>query len=171
VGHHAFYLKLDGTFTGSKARQQLAHTFGNILAISAAACFAIASRAVYKQYFWTVCIFSSSPPPWRNKFCNELPTHLDIFQVVQRSSFTINALDRLYSLTSDLLSSLMLKSGSRRLSQYFWHWLAGNLALLTSLTISNTVQVINTYPFPSARNFDCSCRYSHGHKSSANARS
>jgi len=57
----------------------------------------------------------------------------------------------------------MLKSGSRRLSQYFWHWLADNLALLTSLTISNTNQLIDTYHFPSARNFDCSCRYSHDH--------
>jgi hypothetical protein len=65
----------------------------------------------------------------------------------------------------------MLKSGSRRLSQYIWHWLAGNLALLTSLTFSNTVQVINTYPFPSGQNFDRSCRYSYNHESSDIARS
>ena len=57
VGHHAFDLKLDGTFTGSETRQQLAHTFGNILAISVATAFAFPSRAAYKQYFWTVCIF------------------------------------------------------------------------------------------------------------------
>jgi hypothetical protein len=56
VGHHAFYLRLHDTFTGSEARQQLAHTFGNILAISVATCFAFASRAAYKQYFWTVRI-------------------------------------------------------------------------------------------------------------------
>jgi hypothetical protein len=57
VSHHAFYLKLDGTFTGSETRQQVAHTFGNILAISVATAFAFASRAAYKQYFWTVRIF------------------------------------------------------------------------------------------------------------------
>lgn len=54
VGHHAFYLRLHGTFTGSEARQQVAHTFGNILAIAVATSFAFASRAAYKQYFWTV---------------------------------------------------------------------------------------------------------------------
>lgn len=67
VGHHAFYLKLNGTFTGSETRQQLAHTFGNILAISVATCFAFASRAAYKQYFWTVCdlqFVSLSHCPW-----------------------------------------------------------------------------------------------------------
>jgi hypothetical protein len=57
VSHHALYLKLHGTFTGSETRQQLAHTFGNILAIAVATSFAFASRAAYKQYFWTVCIF------------------------------------------------------------------------------------------------------------------
>jgi hypothetical protein len=108
VGHHAFYLKLDRTFTGSEARQQLAHTFGNILAISVATCFAFASRAAYKQYFWTVCIFSiflfsARARPWRNKLRSEPHTDLDILQVVRRNSFTITALDRLYSLTSDLL--------------------------------------------------------------------
>lgn len=67
VGHHAFYLKLNGTFTGSETRQQLAHTFGNILAISVATCLAFASRAAYKQYFWTVCeiVLLFASPSWR----------------------------------------------------------------------------------------------------------
>ncbi len=56
-GHHAFYLKLNSTFTGSETRQQLAHTVGNILSISVATSFAFASRAAYKQYFWTVRMF------------------------------------------------------------------------------------------------------------------
>jgi len=58
VGHHAFYLKLDRTFTGTETRQQVAHTAGNILAILVATSFAFASRAAYKQYFWTVCLAS-----------------------------------------------------------------------------------------------------------------
>jgi hypothetical protein len=60
LGHHLFYLKLDRTVAGSETRQQLAHAFGNILAISVTTSFAFASRAAYKQYFWTVCIFSTS---------------------------------------------------------------------------------------------------------------
>lgn len=76
MGHHALYLKLDHTFAGSEGRQQWAHGFGNILAILVATSFAFASRAAYKQYFWTV---------------------------VRRKSFTIKALDSLYSLSSDPL--------------------------------------------------------------------
>jgi hypothetical protein len=76
AGHHTLYLKLDHTLAGSESRQQWAHGFGNILAILVATSFAFASRAAYKQYFWTV---------------------------VRRKSFTIKALDSLYSLSSDPL--------------------------------------------------------------------
>jgi hypothetical protein len=40
---------------------------------------------------------------------------------------------------------------------------------MSSFTIFNTVQVIDTYPFSSAWNFDCSCWNSHKHKDSADA--
>jgi hypothetical protein len=76
IGHHTLYLNLDHKFAGSEGRQQWAHGFGNILAILAATSFAFGSRTAYKQYFWTV---------------------------VRRKSFTIKALDSLYSLSSDPL--------------------------------------------------------------------
>lgn len=82
VGHHMFYLRLNHTLAGTQGRQQFAHAFGNMLAISVATLFAFTCRAAYKQYFWTV---------------------------VRRKSLTIRALDSLYSLTSDMLGLLNLE--------------------------------------------------------------
>jgi len=82
IGHHMFYLRLNNTLTGTQGRQQFAHAFGNVLAISVATLFAFTCRAAYKQYFWTV---------------------------VRRKSFTVGGLDSLYSLTSDVLGLLDLE--------------------------------------------------------------
>ncbi|KAH9206119.1 hypothetical protein DL95DRAFT_233747, partial [Leptodontidium sp. 2 PMI_412] len=79
IGHHVYYSKLDHTPAGNEGRQQWAHTFGNIFAVSVATLFAVANRMAYKQYFWTI---------------------------VRRKSFTLKALDSLFSLTSDLLGFL-----------------------------------------------------------------
>jgi hypothetical protein len=79
VGHHIFYLRLNHTPAGTQARQQIAHAFGNVLSISVATSFAFTCRAAYKQYFW---------------------------RVVRCKSFTIRALDSLFSLTSDVLGLL-----------------------------------------------------------------
>lgn len=76
IGHHVYYSKLDHTPAGNEGRQQWAHTFGNIFAVSVATLFAVANRLAYKQCFWTI---------------------------VRRKSFTLKALDSLFSLTSDLL--------------------------------------------------------------------
>lgn len=82
VAHHLFYSRLNHTLTGTQGRQQLAHAFGNVLAISVATSFAFTCRNAYKQYFWTV---------------------------VRRKSFTIKVLDSLYSLTSDVSGLLNLE--------------------------------------------------------------
>lgn len=51
VGHHMFYCRLNHTLAGTQGRQQLAHAFGNVLAISVATLFAFTCKIAYKQYF------------------------------------------------------------------------------------------------------------------------
>jgi hypothetical protein len=76
LGHHFFYKSLNGTLSGSDRQQQWAHTFGNAFAILVVTTLAAANKAAYHQYFWTI---------------------------VRGKCFTLGALDKLFSLTSDPL--------------------------------------------------------------------
>ncbi|KAG4433198.1 hypothetical protein IFR05_011306, partial [Cadophora sp. M221] len=76
VGHHGYYSSLHGSLAGSNSKQQWAHNFGNMFAISVVAVLHAANGLAYTQYFW---------------------------RVVRGKSFTVEALDKLFSLTSDPL--------------------------------------------------------------------
>lgn len=76
VGHHFYYVALNGTRAGSERRQQWAHAFGNALAVLVVTTLAAANRIVYNQYTWTL---------------------------VRRKAFSLRSLDALFALTSDPL--------------------------------------------------------------------
>jgi hypothetical protein len=82
LGHHLFYKSLNGTVAGSDRHQQWAHTFGNVFAVLVVTTLAAADKAAYHQYFWTI---------------------------VRGKSFTLGALDKLFSLTSDPLGFFSLE--------------------------------------------------------------
>jgi hypothetical protein len=74
LGHHVFYRSLNCTLSGSDRQQQWAHIFGNAFAILVVTTLAAANKAAYRQYFWTI---------------------------VRGKAFTLDALDKLFSLTTD----------------------------------------------------------------------
>lgn len=82
IGHHLFYSSLDGTISGSDQQQQWAHAFGNAFAILVVTSFATANKTAYHQYLW---------------------------MIVRRKSFTIGAMDKLFSLTSNPLGFFTLE--------------------------------------------------------------
>jgi len=77
IGHHFYYLSLDGTLTGSSTRQQWATRFGTAMSFLVIALVKTANDAAYTQYIWTL---------------------------VRRKSFSIGTLDKLFALTSDPLA-------------------------------------------------------------------
>lgn len=76
IGHHGYYSSLHGSLAGSNTKQQWAHNIGNMFAIAVVATLHAANGLAYSQYSWTV---------------------------VRGKSFTVEALDKLFSLTSDPL--------------------------------------------------------------------
>lgn len=76
IGHHGYYSSLHGSLAGSNRKQQWAHNFGNMFAVAVVAVLHAANGLAYSQYFW---------------------------RVVRGKSFTVEALDKLFSLTSDPL--------------------------------------------------------------------
>ena len=82
LGHHLFYKYLNGTVAGSDWHQQWAHTFGNVFAVLVVTTLAAADKVAYQQYFW---------------------------KTVRGRSFTLGALDKLFSLTSDPLGFFSLE--------------------------------------------------------------
>ncbi|CZR68847.1 uncharacterized protein PAC_18747 [Phialocephala subalpina] len=74
IGHHEYYSALNRALVGSNERQQWARNIGNIFAVLFVATLHAANSSAYNQYFWVV---------------------------VREKGFSIAALDKLFSLTSD----------------------------------------------------------------------
>ncbi|TAQ89052.1 hypothetical protein B7494_g2621 [Chlorociboria aeruginascens] len=74
LGHHFYYQSLDGTKVGSSSRQNWAIRFGTAFTFLVVACLRAACDSAYKQYIWTL---------------------------FKRKAFSLDALDRLFSVTSD----------------------------------------------------------------------
>lgn len=72
--HHTYYSYLDGKQAGSKFQKQVAVTIGNLLAFCVVSSFLAANCAAYPQYLW---------------------------MSIRRKAFTLNALDKMFALTSD----------------------------------------------------------------------
>ena len=73
-GHHFYYQSLGGTKAGSSSRQSWAVRFGTAFAFLIVASLRAACDTAYKQYIWTL---------------------------FKRKSFSLDTLDKLFSLTSD----------------------------------------------------------------------
>ena len=74
VGHHLYYRSLDGTRAGSSSRQHWAVNLGTALAFLVVASLRAACDIVYHQYIWTV---------------------------FKRKTLSLDALDKLFSVTAD----------------------------------------------------------------------
>lgn len=74
IGHHLYYRSLDGTKAGSSSQQHWAVNFGTALAFLVVASLRAACDIVYQQYIWTV---------------------------FKRKSLSLDALDKLFSVTAD----------------------------------------------------------------------
>ena len=74
IGHHFYYLSLDGTRAGSSSRQNWTVRFGTALAFLVVASLRAACGVAYRQYIWTL---------------------------FKRKAFSLDALDKLFSVTSD----------------------------------------------------------------------
>jgi len=82
LGHHFYYLFLDGTVAGSASRQQWAIRFGTAFSFLVVACLKVASGQAYEQYIWTI---------------------------VRRKSFSLGALDKFFRLLSNPFRFLSLE--------------------------------------------------------------
>jgi hypothetical protein len=74
IGHHFYYLSLNGTKAGSADRQQWSLNFGTAFAVIVTSLLKIACGLAYSQYIWTI---------------------------IRRNAITINGLDSLFALTTD----------------------------------------------------------------------
>jgi hypothetical protein len=79
IGHHFYFKRLDGTPAGSTSRQQWAIRFGTAFSFLVITLLKTACDTAYNQYIWTL---------------------------VKRKSFTFQALDKLFSMTTDPLGFL-----------------------------------------------------------------
>lgn len=74
IGHHFYYQSLDGTKAGSSPRQSWAVRFGTAFAFLVVASLRAACETAYKQYIWTL---------------------------FKRKAFSLDTLDKLFSVPSD----------------------------------------------------------------------
>lgn len=82
LGHHFYYKNLNGATAEDESRQQWARAIGNGLSFLFVSALRGADGFAYSQYFWVL---------------------------VRRRSFTLDGLDKLYSLTSDPTGLFSLK--------------------------------------------------------------
>ena len=76
IGHHFYYQSLHGTVAGSSMRQQWAIKFGTAFSVVVLVLFKTACDTAYNQYVWTL---------------------------FRRRAYSLDALDKLFALTSSLI--------------------------------------------------------------------
>ena len=76
IGHHFYYQSLSGTAAGSSGRQQWAIKLGTAFSVLVLVLFKSACDAAYSQYVWTL---------------------------FKRRAYSLDALDKLFALTSSLV--------------------------------------------------------------------